>query len=374
MQHRKPFSLDLFAWSWPLAKYHLLGWALYTALFYGVNQLNEGAPSLFAILLLTPMAMLVMYGVVAALRVASKQATPVRRWATGVALVAIALLLTPLAAYVYVYGLMTAMGAEIQANDVPFSLGEFIKNNLLGFARYATYAVAYFSVGRWLNAQQAYYEAKEANMRHKLDLLEARNEKQAHELAALQMQLSPHLQHALFNKLYGWAMRGDAQLPDAILLLADITAYATKAAQPNHALVPVEQELGIIRKLATLTGHAPARDTAQQYMEDGATQQQPVPRLSLVTLFENAVKYADTRVGQPPIALTLDIRHAPAKLAFTCINKIGAAARHEASLGTGLANLRRRLDLLFSKQATLRTRSENGFFHACLEIEYPMRQ
>lgn len=374
MQQRKPDRVDLFAWSKKMVRYHLLGWVIYTFLFFGINQLNHHAPSFASIVLVTPMAMLVMYGVVATLLVASKLPTSAGRWLAGAGLLTLALLVLPLVSYGYVYGLMKAMGMEIQVPDAPFSIREFIKNNVLGFARYGTYGAVYFAIGRWMESHQAHFVARELSMRRAFALLQARNERQEFELTALQTQLSPHLQHALFNKLYGRALRNDSQLPESILLMSEIAAYATKATERSQALVPVHHELKVIHKLAALAGHAQAMADAKRYLDCHDLPRLDVPRLSLVTLFENAVKFADTRPGQPPIVFRLDTTPSPPRLCFTCSNKIGTATRHEASLGTGLVNLRRRLALLFKGHASLYTHSEGGFFHAHLHIYYAQRE
>lgn len=223
--------ISFFDYSRKMVRYHGYGWMLYTALFYGVNLLNENPPSLLGIIAISPLMMLVFYGLLAILTDASKQRDKLTAILKGGLLIVLFALFIPFVSYGYVYGMLRLLGIDIQSEGTVFSVGEFLKNNALGFVRYSIYAVVYFVIGRLLETQRAYYEARQEVMQREIELLSAKNEKQEHELTALQMQLSPHIQHGLFNKLYGRALRSDEYLPDAILQMADITAYATKATE-----------------------------------------------------------------------------------------------------------------------------------------------
>ncbi|MBO4942857.1 MAG: histidine kinase [Muribaculaceae bacterium] len=93
-----------------------------------------------------------------------------------------------------------------------------------------------------------------------------------------------------------------------------------------------------------------------------------VPLLLFIPLVENAFKYGVDATDDTPI--DIDIRAEAGSVVCTTTNAYNPAATgvKRQSSGIGLANLRRRLTLIYSGKASLTTSSDGHIYKAILRI------
>jgi LytS/YehU family sensor histidine kinase len=188
-------------------------------------------------------------------------------------------------------------------------------------------------------------------------------------LRLLQAQVEPHF---LFNTLANVRELVDSGSPQASAVLSSLIAYL-RAAVPNlnEAATTLAQELDLVRAYLELM-HMRMPDRLQFSIHvDDAAMKLKCPPMTLLTLVENAVRHGidpSEEGGQIDVSVRIQDGRCLAQVRDTGIGLSGSQG--SKGLGTGLANLRERLQLVFADQAQLSlTALEPHGFHA--EINFP---
>jgi hypothetical protein len=185
-----------------------------------------------------------------------------------------------------------------------------------------------------------------------LDLAKSEMERQALDarLTLLQAQVAPHF---LFNTLANVQALVDAGSPRASEVLRSLVAYL-RAAVPrlDEPATTLGQELALVRAyLDLMKMRMPDRLQFELEADDSALRLR-CPPMTLLTLVENAVRH-----GIDPSEEGGRIEVIVRRLGDRCKLRVrDSGAGLEASgqgLGTGLAALRERLQLVFGESATL---------------------
>lgn len=344
---------------------HALAWLSYVGLLYVFNSANPYPLTLVQSVYLVFLFALVFYPVMAVLYCYVKR----KRYLLGATVVLGYLgLVLPTLYFFMVYVLYPQTGVVLHLEHVAFNVKEFFKNYGIGVMRFSLYAGIYYAVDMRIAAERERARLELGKAEAERKALHAENEKLAFEMAALSVQVSPHLLNNILFKLYASARSGDEDHPGRLLLLGEVAAYAADATRPEDALVTVGEELEIIKTLQQLT------EAHLVYADDfaAAASRIPahvrVPRLVMVSLVENALKYSPSIAGSPPIRLALHV--SKQELTFGCSNAKGKAYDLDVSAGTGLANLRRRLQIHYGEGATLETNDMPEHFEARLTIVF----
>ncbi len=188
-------------------------------------------------------------------------------------------------------------------------------------------------------------------------------------LRLLQAQVEPHF---LFNTLANVRELVDSGSSQASQVLGNLIAYL-RAAVPNlnNPANTLGQELELVRAYLELM-HMRMPDRLQfSFDVDDAVRPMSCPPMSLLTLVENAVRHGidpSEEGGRIDVTVRLQNNRCVAQVRDTGVGLSGTQA--SKGLGTGLVNLRERLQLLFSDQAQLRLTAlePHGFL---AEITFP---
>lgn len=181
------------------------------------------------------------------------------------------------------------------------------------------------------------------------------------ELSGLKAQLHPHFLFNHLNTLYSLALDQDPKTADYVLRLSDHLRHLTY--NSNGETVSLDEELEWMKNYLALQEIKGGRD--YQLNIQGVTKNKRIPPLLLLPLLENAFKHGD--LNKSP--LQLEILADKNALQFRLENSV---RQHPGDLpgGIGLANLKRRLELLFPNEHTFSTSEENNRFLASLNIPY----
>ena len=170
-------------------------------------------------------------------------------------------------------------------------------------------------------------------------------------LHLLQAQVAPHF---LFNTLANVQALVDAGSPHASTVLRSLIAYLRAAVPVLHeTAATIERELQLVRPYLELM-QMRMPDRLQYAMNvDPAALKVRCPPLTLLTLVENAVQHG-IDPSEEGGRIDIDIE----RLGERCVVRVtdtGAGLHQSANgLGTGLATLRDRLQLIFGDAAHLR--------------------
>ena len=201
------------------------------------------------------------------------------------------------------------------------------------------------------------------------DSIIATNKTQEAELQLLKGQLNPHFLFNTLNNLYGLSVTKSDKLPDLMLKLSDLLRYSLYDTQEQW--VPLKNEVQYIQNYITLEKLRLEEKTAIDFRMEGQANQHRIAPMLLIVFLENAFKHFGAPGDQlPQISIKLSINERT--LQFSCYNtkdnQIQESPRQQNTSGIGLANVRKRLELLYPKRHQLGIQNEVDTYRVFLEL------
>jgi two-component system, LytTR family, sensor histidine kinase AlgZ len=185
------------------------------------------------------------------------------------------------------------------------------------------------------------------------------------ELRALRAQIHPHF---LFNSLNSINALVTSQPEEArrlCLLLGDFLRRSLTLGTRER--VPFSEELALAEDLLAIEKVRFGSRLRFESRVEEAARPWPVPPLVLQPLVENAVTHGIAQMLDGGTVL-LEARSDGEHLRVTIENPVDADGPHRKGAGIGLANVRRRLDALYGREAVLRHQARGDRFRVELEI------
>lgn len=184
------------------------------------------------------------------------------------------------------------------------------------------------------------------------------------ELDLLKQQLNPHFFFNTLNNLYALSLTQSKQTPESILQLSELMRYVIyKAKEP---VVPIQEEIKYLEDYIQLQQIRLKRKPDIQFTREVGAGTPPIAPLLLIVLVENAFKHGIEPAAEPAF-LHITLRADARGLYFRCTNS--AEQEAPAGVGIGLANLQKRLALLYPGKHRLKTGREKLTFTAELELD-----
>jgi two-component system LytT family sensor kinase len=199
----------------------------------------------------------------------------------------------------------------------------------------------------------------EAEQKHK----EFKESMRQAELNFLKSQLNPHFLYNTLNYMYAMALPLSAKLADAILKLSDTMRYTL--AQNEKTFTPLIDEVSFIEDYFHLHGLQYNSLLYYHFVREGEIDDTLFPPLILVPFIENAIKHGVVNEDSKPINVLLSVRDG--KLTFKVTNYIHLQLKDNTS-GIGLANVRRRLNILYPSKHTLQINANQDIYHITLTV------
>jgi two-component system, LytTR family, sensor kinase len=204
-------------------------------------------------------------------------------------------------------------------------------------------------------------QQKEINLQLEQQKLQIEN-------AFLRSQINPHTLHNILNMLYSKSIRADApELSEAILILSNLMRYSLESATDANGFVPLEKELEQINNTIKINQLRASNKFNIDFKVAGDADQAKIIPLMLITLVENAFKYAELNDEAYPLLLhiTLDKN----SFVFYMHNKKRTVIVHETSHGIGLENTRQRLKAAYGEDGyNIDIRQDDNFYTFKLTI------
>ena len=208
--------------------------------------------------------------------------------------------------------------------------------------------------------------AAEQALRRERENQQLAADQRAAELAFLKIQLNPHFLYNTLNMLYGLAYGVDKTLAGGLLKLSELMRYMLR--DTPDGLVDLSEEVAYLNNfLALYRLRYPGRLHAALTVAGSPAGHRVAPLL-LIPFVENAFKHGVLDDPATPVRLHLAVQ--PGAVEFTVENQ-----RHDYQAapgsGIGLANLRRRLELLYPGRYTWQVGPAGPRFRACLRLSVP---
>jgi two-component system, LytTR family, sensor kinase len=226
---------------------------------------------------------------------------------------------------------------------------EQLFSNLVRLFTMGTLASGYFAAIK-------FYTDAVALKRKNQDLL---IEKQASELNFLKTQTNPHFLFNTLNNIYSLARDKSDLAPECILKLSKILRYILY--ETGGASVCIEQEIRVMEDYIALEKIRYDDSLQVDFVCEVDNPKQSLPPLLLVPLIENAFKHgvSETR-DHPFIRILLTV--SDNRLLYRVENSVSENAHTEpARESIGLTNLRRQLELLFTRYSFSAVKKEKVF-------------
>lgn len=189
--------------------------------------------------------------------------------------------------------------------------------------------------------------------------------KSRQELLVLKSQINPHFLFNNLNSLYALACSKSGSTPTAILQLSELMRYLIEIAPRD--LVSLSEELSFLKSymaMEKLRMNDDAKcqlNTAQADYSDYR-----IPPLILLPFIENAFKHgAELNPGEIDIQIFLSVQR---NVLFFEVSNIFTEIKVNDRNGTGLANIRKRLELIYQDKYTLEIKEEHNCFTVKLSL------
>ena len=208
---------------------------------------------------------------------------------------------------------------------------------------------------------KGYFRARDD--RKRLAALEKQNLEQ--QLEYLRYQINPHFFMNTLNNIHALVDIDPAKAQETIVELSKMMRYVLYEKGESQQGAPLTKELEFIRtyvKLMQLRYTEKVKITLNLPHEVPDRQ---IPSLILVTFIENAFKHGVSYQRESFIEMTVEVQDD--HLHFTCRNSKADVPNQERG-GVGLANVRKRLDLLYDHNYTLSIHDDSQVYTVDLTL------
>lgn len=182
----------------------------------------------------------------------------------------------------------------------------------------------------------------------------------AAQLAALRYQLNPHFLFNTLNAISSLVVTRD--YAEADLMLAKLAEFlrATLAADPE-GLIPLEDELATLQHYLEIESVRFGERLEVEFVCAPDLHDALIPSFVLQPLVENAIKYG-VAPSRRPVQVRLEAARDGGDLVVMVEDDGASADATKGGTGVGLANVRRRLAVLYGERGSLEAvRRERGF-------------
>ncbi|WP_165864956.1 sensor histidine kinase [Rufibacter latericius] len=186
------------------------------------------------------------------------------------------------------------------------------------------------------------------------------------ELDFLRSQINPHFLFNTLNSVYALVEDKDQTAASVIYSLSNIMRFALYDA--NTLEVPVEKELETIRNYLDIQKVRHSRRLVIQWDIPAQVGHQLIPPLLLLTFVENAIKHGVGKYVNQSCVTIKAYRNPEQMFCFEVRNTLPSGKTRATSEGIGMANTRRRLDLLYPGRHSLDIRQAEEEFSVLLKI------
>jgi two-component system LytT family sensor kinase len=183
-----------------------------------------------------------------------------------------------------------------------------------------------------------------------------REEKVQAELAFLKTQINPHFLYNTLNYIYSLAYPVSDKLADAVIKLSQLMRYMLTESDSADGTVDLQKEVDYIENYISIYQLRFEDAFFVDFKAEGDIAGKRIAALLMIPFVENAFKHGVVNDPERPIRIRLKVTGK--RVEFTVSNKINRNQK-DHSTGVGLANIKRRLELIYPNQHELLI-AENG--------------
>jgi len=194
-----------------------------------------------------------------------------------------------------------------------------------------------------------------------------KKENRLRELAFLRSQISPHFIFNVLNSTVSMARTGSGHLEPVLTGLSSLLRYMLYAAGDEK--IPLAREAEYVEIYLDLQKIRFGEDVHITFSHEGDLMGSGIEPMLLLPLVENAFKHGIGDIDNPGIFI--EMKESNGIFNFQVKNKINSSIKktQDKNSGIGLANVRKRLELLYHHKHDLKTTVSAGWFHVQLNMQ-----
>jgi hypothetical protein len=186
------------------------------------------------------------------------------------------------------------------------------------------------------------------------------------ELNLLKSQINPHFLFNSLNSVHAMIIKNPAQAQKMLVALSDYLHYAVLSTNRTYATLQEEME-NIARYLAIEKLRFGDKLVYEAHIDPDCLRLE-IPAMLLQPLFENAIKHG-VYESLEAVHITTAINSSARMLHIVISNNYDPEnPTKKKGSGTGLQNIKERLNLAYGTAAGMETKAENGTFMVVLHI------
>ncbi|TXG39326.1 sensor histidine kinase [Seonamhaeicola maritimus] len=213
------------------------------------------------------------------------------------------------------------------------------------------------------------YKLLKLNLKHtqetsKLEnkILEAQLKLKEQELNYLKMQIHPHFLFNTLNTMYGFALKKANETPEMILKLSNLLDYLLY--KIDKPFVLLTEDINHIKDYVELEKMRFNKTLNIDFTTRNISEDVKIAPMLLLPFIENSFKHGTLKNGMLKIVSTITCEEN--KIHFDIENT--STQEEELKNGIGLTNIKKRLDLLYKDNYSLKIDNKNGIFKVNLTL------
>jgi LytS/YehU family sensor histidine kinase len=218
----------------------------------------------------------------------------------------------------------------------------------------------------FLTAISISYRLMADNIEHEKRQKESENEKLKSELSFLRSQISPHFMFNVLNSLVSLSRKKSELVEPVIIKLSELMRYMLY--ESDDARVTLEKEIRYIQTYIELQKIRFGNEVLVEWESVKLPGGKRIEPMLLIPFVENAFKHGIGMIEKPVIHIGLETDDE--NLLFTVKNKVNPffSEPKDKRSGIGLANVKRRLDLLYPNAHKLQITEKDDTFEVELTL------
>jgi len=186
------------------------------------------------------------------------------------------------------------------------------------------------------------------------------------ELGILRSQINPHFLFNVLNNIDALIFEDKEKASNAIFLLSKIMRYMLHESPQEK--VKLDKEITYIEDYLELAKLSFENPGFLEFKTSGSFPEQQIPPLLFIPLIENAIKHCNKKSKSPGIQISFNIEKDFIELNTSNYLKPGNLKLPDNSIGTGIKNVKKRLQLIYSKNYTFDIKQDLDKFEVYLKV------
>ncbi len=234
----------------------------------------------------------------------------------------------------------------------PFILPNSVGFNLLPFILTAAASTTYYMIQERSAAEKFLLQKQQQNLKT--------------ELSFLRSQISPHFLFNVLNNMLALSRMKSDQLEPTIFKLSSLMRYMLY--ETDEEKVPLRKEIEYLQSYIDLQRQRLGKNVRVTVSMQSCNEPYYIAPMLLIPFIENAFKHGIGNIPDPQIDIELQTKNDI--LYFIVRNKFSqeAAEIKDKTSGIGLANVKRRLEILYDKNYSLLISQKNNWFIVSLQL------